>query len=252
MTTNDTGGTPAALVTGAAGGIGRAICERLTADGFDVLAVDRDEDATLPGSPFAADLTTEAGNVAAVDAALERFGRLDVIVANAGVQHVAPLAEFPFERWQALLDLMLTSPFLLAKRAWPALVASPRAAVIVVSSAHGLVASPGKSAYVAAKHGAIGLVRAMALEGAEHEIAVNAVCPGYVGTPLVEAQVRALAERDGVPYEQALEQQLLAPHAVKRLLEPREVADFVGFLSGPSGRAFTGAALSIDLGWTAR
>lgn len=190
----------AAVVTGAAGGIGRAICERLHDDGFDVLAVDLGAgDSDAPGVPFAADLTTSEGNAAAVAEALRRFGRLDVVVANAGVQHVAPVADFPEERWRTLLDLMLTSPFLLAKHAWPALVASPRAAFVVVASAHGLVASPGKSAYVAAKHGAIGLVKTLALEGAEHDVTANALCPGFVRTPLVEAQVADLAAQHGIP-----------------------------------------------------
>ncbi|HST41472.1 MAG TPA: SDR family NAD(P)-dependent oxidoreductase [Conexibacter sp.] len=252
-----------AIVTGAAGGIGRAICERLLADGLDVLAVDLRADADPAPSPapaagsaaaipFAADLATGDGNRAVVAEALRRFGRIDVVVANAGVQHVAPVAEFPEERWRTLLDLLLTSPFLLAKHAWPALVESPLASFVAVSSAHGLVASPGKSAYVAAKHGTIGLVKTLALEGAEHEITANAVCPGYVRTPLVERQVEALAERDGTTPERALADGLLAPHAIKRLIEPAEVADVVGLLAGPSGRAFSGAALTMDLGWTAR
>lgn len=173
-------------------------------------------------------------------------------MANAGIQHVAAVAEFPEEYWRMLLELMLTSPFLLAKHAWPALVESPLASFVAISSAHGLVASPGKSAYVAAKHGTIGLVKTLALEGAEHEITANAVCPGYVRTPLVERQVEAIAELDFTTHERALTDGLLAPHAIKRLIEPAEVADVVALLAGPSGRAFTGAALTMDLGWTAR
>ncbi|HZV74269.1 MAG TPA: SDR family NAD(P)-dependent oxidoreductase [Conexibacter sp.] len=243
---------PAALVTGAAGGIGRAVCERLLADGFDVLAVDRSAEPVGTAEPFVADLTTRAGNQAAVDAAVERFGRLDAIVANAGMQHVAPIAEFPEDRWDALLALLLTSPFLLAKYAWPSLVASPQARVIVVASVHGLVASPFKAAYVSAKHGVLGLVKSLALEGAEHEIMATAVCPGFVRTPLVEAQLADQAKAHGLPEARVLEEVILAPHAVKRLIEPDDVADVVAFLAGRGGRTFTGTPVTMDLGWTSR
>ncbi len=189
---------PVALVTGAAGGIGRAICERLIADGYDVLAVDRHPDEAGPGSPFAADLTTRAGNRAAVEAAIERFGRLDVVVANAGIQHVAPIADFPEDRWDDILALLLTSPFLLARYAWPSLVESPRARIVVVASAHALAASPFKAAYVSAKHGVLGLVKTLALEGAEAEILATAVCPAFVRTPLVTKQIAAQAAAHGL------------------------------------------------------
>ncbi len=242
----------AALVTGAGSGIGRAITERLQAEGADVLAVDLDPPEGGPGTPFEADLTTRAGNADAVAAALERFGRLDVVVPNAGFQHVAPVAEFPEDRWDAMLALLLTSPFLLAKAAWPALRDSGDGRFIAIASAHALAASPYKAAYVAAKHGVLGLVRTLALEGAEDGISATAVCPGYVRTPLVEAQIPDQAAQHGVSEEEALEQVILAPHAVKRLIEPEEVAATVAFLAGPNGRAFTGAPVVMDLGWTAR
>jgi 3-hydroxybutyrate dehydrogenase len=242
----------AALITGAASGIGRAIAGRLTADGGDVLAVDLEPDADGPGEPFAADLTTREGNRAAIEAALERFGRLDAVVPNAGFQHVAPVEEFPEDQWDAILALLLTSPFLLARAAWPALRESGDARFVAVASVHGLVASPYKSAYVSAKHGLLGLVKTLALEGAEHGISAAAVCPGYVRTPLVEDQVSAQAQAHGMPEERVLEEVILAPHAVKRLIEPEEVADTVAFLLGPTGRAFPGAAVTMDQGWTAR
>ena len=153
----------AALVTGAASGIGRAIAERLIDDGLDVLSVDVEADG-LPGRGFGADLSTRAGNKAAVDAALDAFGRLDVVVPNAGVQHVAPVQEFPEDRWDLLIDLMLTSPFLLARYAWPSLEKADQPRFIVIASVHGLVASPYKAAYVSAKHGVLGLVKSLALE----------------------------------------------------------------------------------------
>jgi 3-hydroxybutyrate dehydrogenase len=221
------------------------VTARLEADGWRVLGVD------VRGG-FEADLTTRDGNRSAVDAALERFGRLDAIVANAGFQHVAPIPEFPEDRWDELLALMLTSPFLLAKYGWEALTTSGDGRFLAIASVHGLVASPFKAGYVAAKHGLLGLVKTLALEGAEHGIGVSAVCPAYVRTPLVESQIADQARAHGISEERVLEEVILAPQAVKRLIEPEEVADAAAFLLGPAGRNFVGAPLVMDLGWTAR
>ena len=242
-----------ALVTGAAGGIGLAVARRLEADGWNVLAVDIEESADTPGTAHAADLTTREGNRGAVDAALERFGRLDLIVANAGVQHVAPVAEFPEDRWDQLIALMLTSPFLLARYGWDALAKAPDGGrFVAIASAHALAASPYKAAYVSAKHGVLGLVKTLALEGAEQGILATAVCPAFVRTPLVEKQIADQAKAHGISEDEVLEQVILAPHAVKRLIEPDEVAATVAFLAGPGGAPFTGAPVTMDLGWTAR
>jgi 3-hydroxybutyrate dehydrogenase len=241
----------AALVTGGASGIGRAIVERLTADGLDVLAVDLRPAGDGPGAPFAADLTTREGNRAAVDAALERFGRLDVVVPNAGFQHVSPVQGFDEDRWDAMIALLLTSPFLLARYAWPALVDSGDGRFVAIASAHGLVASPFKSAYVSAKHGVLGLVKTLALEGADAGVRATAVCPGYVRTPLVEQQIVDQARAHGVSEDRVLEDVILAPQPVKRLIEPAEVAGVVAFLAGPAGATFTGVPIAMDLGWTA-
>jgi len=219
-----------ALVTGAAGGIGAAIAGRLEADGWAVHGVDVED----------ADLTTREGNRAVVDAALAAHGRLDAIVPNAGFQHVSPVRDFDEDRWDALLALLLTSPFLLAKYAWDALAASGDGRICVIASAHALAASPFKAGYVSAKHGVIGLVRTLALEGAEAGIAATAVCPAFVRTPLAERQVE----------ERGLDA-VIERHAVKRLLEPSEVADVVAFLLSPAGRGITGVPVPIDLGWTA-
>jgi 3-hydroxybutyrate dehydrogenase len=219
-----------ALVTGARGGIGSAIVARLEQDGWTVHGVDVDD----------ADLTTREGNRAVVRAALAAHGRLDAIVPNAGFQHVAPVRDFPEDQWDRLLALMLTSPFLLARYSWEALAASGDGRICVIASAHALTASPFKAGYVAAKHGVLGLVKTLALEGAQVGIAATAVCPAFVRTPLAEQQV---AERglDAV----------IERHAVKRLLEPAEVADVVAFLLGPGGRGITGVPVPVDLGWTA-
>jgi 3-hydroxybutyrate dehydrogenase len=220
------------LVTGAAQGIGAAIADRLEADGAKVCRVD------LPDG----DLSTREGNRTVVDLALERFdGKLDAVVANAGFQHVASVRDFPEDRWDALLAVLLTSPFLLAKYAWDALAAADDGRFLVVASVHGLVASPLKAGYVAAKHGVLGLVKVLALEGADAGISVSALCPAYVRTGLAEQQ---LAERGA--------DDLLAPQAVKRLLEPSEVAAAAAFLLGPDGRAVTGTPFVMDLGWTSR
>ena len=230
-----------ALVTGARGGIGAAIVERLEADGWTVHGVDVDD----------ADLTTRDGNRQVVDDALAAHGRLDAIVPNAGFQHVAPIADFPEEQWDRLLALLLTSPFLLAKHAWRALAAGGDGRICVIASAHALTASPFKAGYVAAKHGVLGLVKTLALEGAPVGISATAVCPAYVRTPLVEAQIAAQAASHGLPAERVLEDVILERQAVKRLLEPSEVADLVAFLLGPSGRGITGVPVPLDLGWTA-
>jgi len=239
-------------VTGSSSGIGKAITERLAKDGFSVLGADLNPGADDDIETVAADLTTREGNKAAVDAALERFGRLDAIVPNAGFQHVSPVAEFPEDRWDALLSILLTSPFLLSKYAWPALKASGDARIVVIASAHALAASPFKAGYVSAKHGAMGLVKTLALEGAEHGILATAVCPGFVRTPLVEAQIADQAKAHGMPEEEVLEKVIVAPHALKRLIEPAEVAEVVAFLMGPGGRSFTGVPVTMDMGWTAR
>jgi 3-hydroxybutyrate dehydrogenase len=241
-----------AIVTGAANGIGRAIASRLVADGAQLLAVDKEPAADGPGEPFEADLTTREGNQAAVEACIEKFGRLDAVVANAGFQHVAPIDEFPEDKWDALVSLLLTSPFLLAKYSWPHLRDSEGGRFIVIASTHALVASPFKTGYVSAKHGVLGLVKALALEGAEHGIASVAVCPGFVRTQLVERQIESQAKAHGLPEERVLNDVILAPHAIKRLIEPEEVADAVAMLLGPPGELFTGTAFTMDLGWSAR
>jgi 3-hydroxybutyrate dehydrogenase len=237
----------AALVTGAASGIGAAIADRLERDDWDVLTVDVRGDVG-----FRTDLSIRGGNSDAVAAAHERFGRLDAVIANAGFQHVARIEEFPEDRWDAILALLLTSPFLLARYAWPHLIESGAGRFVAIASIHGIVASPYKAAYVAAKHGVVGLVKTLALEGAEHGISATAVCPAYVRTPLVESQIADQAKAFGLPEERVLEEVILAPQAIKRLIEPDEVAAAVAFLLGPDGRAFTGAPVIMDQGWSAR
>lgn len=241
-----------ALVTGAASGIGRAIAERLVGDGHEVLSVDLKPFRDGAGIPHAADLSTREGNRGAVEAAVSLFGGLDLVVPCAGFQHVEPIEDFPEDKWDGLVSVLLTSPFLLAKYAWPHLKASGNGQVVVVASIHGHVASPYKAGYISAKHGVIGLVKVLALEGAEHGIRAVAISPGYVRTPLVEAQIPAQAAAHGMDEASVLKDVILAPHAVKEMVEPSEVADTVAFLLTPAGRGFTGVSLPMDMGWSAR
>ncbi len=240
------------MVTGGGSGIGRAIAARLVDDGHDVLAVDVNPDDSGPGVAFTADLTSVQGNKAAVDRAVELFGGLDLVVPCAGFQSVAPVADFDEGTWQAMISLLLTSPFLLSKYAWPHLQSSGRGQVIIIASAHGIVASPFKSAYVSAKHGVVGLTKVLALEGAETGIRAVAICPGYVRTPLVEGQIPGQAAAHHMSEDEVLNEVILAPHAVKELIEPDEVADTVAFLLTDAGRTMTGVPLIMDMGWSAR
>ncbi len=247
----------AAVVTGAASGVGKAIAERLAADGAQVMVADISavgaQVAQAVGGVFAqGDSSKRADCKRLIDEARERFGTIHILVNNAGFQHVSPIEEFPEDMWDKMLAVMLTAPFLLTRYAWPAMKAQRWGRVINISSIHGLVASPNKAAYISAKHGLIGLTRAAALEGGAFGITVNAICPAYVRTPLVDSQIADQARTRGIPPEEVIEKVMLEPAAVKRLIEPEEVADFAAYLCTPAGAVFTGAALTMDLGWTAR
>jgi 3-hydroxybutyrate dehydrogenase len=240
-----------ALVTGAASGIGAALVRRLVSDGAQVLAVDRDE-AGL------AALTAEVGAVEPVHCDLSDLAAVDalpadvdVLVNNAGLQHVAPVPEFDPDRFSLLLRVLLEAPFRLARRTLPHMYARGWGRVVNVSSVHGLRASPFKAAYVSAKHGLEGLSKVIALEGAEHGVTSNCISPAYVRTPLVERQVADQARTHGIAPDEVVGQVMLAPVAVKRLVEPDEVAELAAVLYGPASASITGASLSMDGGWTA-
>jgi len=249
---------PAALVTGAASGIGRACARALSAAGYRVTLTDVDSVGgsavaeELNGSFVAADLATERGCRAAVDGALRTHGRLDVLVCNAGFQHIDPLPSFPEATWNRMLAVMLTAPFLLTKYAWDALAASGRGRIVHMGSAHSSVASPFKAGYVTAKHGLVGLAKVTALEGGPHGITCNVVAPAYVRTPLVEKQIADQARTRGIEAGEVEEKVLLENAAVKRLLEPEDVAALVVYLASEAAWGITGSVQAIDLGWTAR
>jgi 3-hydroxybutyrate dehydrogenase len=206
----------------------------------------------LGGTFVTADLTTRDGCRRLVDAALKAHGTVHVLVNNAGFQHVSPIEDFPEDQWERMIALMLTAPFLLTRYCWPAMKRQKWGRIVNIASIHALVASPFKAGYISAKHGLVGLTRTAALEGGECGITANAICPAYVRTPLVDGQIADQAKANRMSPDEVIEKIMLAPAAVKRLIEPREVADFVAYLCTEPAGTITGAALTMDLGWTAR
>jgi len=245
-----------ALITGGASGIGLAIARRLADRGANVVVTDVDEAALAAAcaelgeaEAIAADLSDRAD----VGRVVEQAGAVEILVNNAGFQHVSPIESFPAETWDRLLAVMLTAPFLLTRGFLPSMYAAEWGRVINIASVHSLVASPYKSAYVAAKHGLVGLTKTVALEAASRcpDVSVHAICPSYVRTPLVEAQVADQARAHGIAPSAVVNDVLLQANAVKRLIDPDDVAEAVCFLCGPAGWTMTGAVLTMDAGWLA-
>lgn len=240
-----------ALVTGAASGIGAACVAQLLAHGARVIALDRDA-AGLAALEGPADrLERLTCDLADLDGLATLPRDVDVLVNNAGIQHIAPVQDFPPERFDQILAIMLQAPFRLIQQVLPHMYDRGWGRIVNVSSVHGLRASEFKAAYVVAKHGLEGLSKVVAIEGGAHGVTSNCVNPAYVRTPLVEGQVADQAERHGISPEEVLERVMLSPVAVKRLVEPSEVADLVGFLCGPSAASVTGSSYVMDGGWTA-
>jgi 3-hydroxybutyrate dehydrogenase len=247
-----------AMVTGAASGIGRAVAERLAAEGYRVVVVDRPGEAgeavaaALGGLFVGADLGRREECRRVADEALGRYGRVDVLVNNAGFQHIDPIEAFPEDTWDTMLAVMLTAPFLLLRYLWPGMKERGWGRVVNIGSIHSLRASPFKAGYIAAKHGVLGLTRTAALEGGPYGITVNLIAPAYVRTPLVERQIADQARTRGIPESEVIEKVMLEPAAIKRLIEPEEVAGLVAFLCSEGGGAMTGSVYEMGLGWTAR
>jgi 3-hydroxybutyrate dehydrogenase len=239
------------MITGGASGIGRACAVRLAAAGASVVVVDRDADAAraVAGQVGGTAVAVDLSDLDAVDRL--DLGDVDVLVNNAGLQHVAPLHEFPVDRFSHILRLMVEAPFRLVRGALPGMYARGWGRVVNVSSVHGLRASEFKAAYVTAKHGLEGLSKVIALEGAARGVTSNCVNPAYVRTPLVEGQIADQARAHGLTEDQVVEQVMLAPAAVRRLIEPEEVADAVAWLCSPAATSVTGSSLVMDGGWSA-
>ena len=252
------------LITGSTSGIGLGIAKSLASagsavvlNGFgkpDEIAATQQGVAKEYGVEVAysgADMSKPESIAEMIDMTLGKFGRIDILVNNAGIQHVAPLQEFPPAKWDAIIAINLSSAFHTTRLALPSMIANTWGRIINIASAHGLVGSAYKSAYVAAKHGILGLTKVTALETAEQGITCNAICPGYVYTPLVEAQIEGQAKAHGIPPEQVIREVLLAQQPNKRFATVEELGAFTLFLASDAAASITGTSIAVDGGWTA-
>jgi 3-hydroxybutyrate dehydrogenase len=253
-----------AVITGSTSGIGLGIARALAGAGAAVVlngfgkpeeisvtqaAITKDFDVSVAYS--GADMSKPDAIAEMIGMTLEKFGRLDVLVNNAGIQHVAPIQDFPVAKWDAILAINLSSAFHTTRLALPSMIANKWGRIVNIASAHGLVGSAFKSAYVAAKHGMLGLTKVTALETAEQGITCNAICPGYVYTPLVEMQIEGQAKAHGIPREQVIREVLLAQQPNKRFATTDELGTIAVFLASDAAASITGAAIPVDGGWTA-
>lgn len=253
-----------AVVTGSTSGIGLGIAHALAAAGADLVinglgARDAIEATcaalSAHGGSVAyddANLLDAAGAAGLVENSIALLGQVDILVNNAGIQHVSPIEDFPVDKWNAIIALNLSAAFHTIRTAFAPMKASGYGRIINVASAHALVASPFKSAYVAAKHGVLGLTKTVALEGAQFGVTCNAICPGYVWTPLVENQIADTAQARGIDREAVIRDVLLAAQPTKRFATVEELGALAVFLCGPGAASITGAALPVDGGWTAQ
>ncbi|WP_099866795.1 3-hydroxybutyrate dehydrogenase [Pararhizobium haloflavum] len=254
-----------AVITGSTSGIGLGIAQRFAEEGMNVVlnglsspdeaeAARRAVDDRGDGKVIfhGADMTKPAEIADLIATAEKQFGGVDILVNNAGIQHVAKIEAFPAEKWDAIIAINLTSAFHTIRAAVPGMKARGSGRIINIASAHGLIASPFKAAYVAAKHGIVGLTKTIALETAEDGITVNAICPGYVQTPLVDGQIADTAKARGMSEEEVKNDVILKAQPTKEFVTVEEIADYALFLSSDAGRSITGAALAMDGGWTAQ
>lgn len=254
-----------ALITGSTSGIGLGVAHGLAKAGANIvlngfgdektIEAERQKIADTYGTEVVynpADMTEPAQIQAMCRDAVDRFGAVDILVNNAGIQHVCPIDEFPEEKWDAIMAINLVSAFHTTKGCLPGMKQNGWGRIINIASAHGLVASPYKSAYVAAKHGVVGMTKSVALEVARDNITVNAICPGYVLTPLVEGQIRDQAKVHNLAEDEVVEKIILDPQPTRKFIQIEEVARMAVYLCEEGAQGITGTALSIDGGWTAR
>lgn len=245
------------VVTGAASGIGLACAERFAAEGARVVLSDINAEKGLTAAErlqalfVEGDLSQRKACQSLISRAVEEYGTVHVLLNNAGFQHIDPVEAFPEDTWDKMIALMLTAPFLLTRYAWPHMKGQNWGRIINIGSVHSVRASPFKAAYISAKHGLLGLTRTTALEGGPHNITVNLIAPSYVRTPLVENQISAQARTRGISEEEVISQVMLKPLAVKKLVEPEEVADLAVMLCKPEMTVMSGSPIMIDGGWTA-
>lgn len=245
------------IVTGGASGIGFSVAKMLSKEGGKVVIADISEEKLIEVSKelgcdyFKADLSKRENCKALVDYVTNKYSKVDILVNVAGIQNVSSIEDFPEDKWDFMISLMLTAPFLLTKYVWPYMKSQGWGRIINLDSIHGLVASEFKSAYVSAKHGLIGLTKTAALEGGPQGITVNAICPAYVRTPLVDNQIEAQAKNHGITKEEVVSKIMLQKSAIKTLIEPDAVAETVKFLCSDAANHITGSALTMDGGWTA-
>lgn len=251
------------LITGSTSGIGLATAKAFAAKGYNVAFNGLEEN----GAQIAADVAAEfnidhifsPANMlhsdqikAFVQEALDKFGAIDVLVNNAGIQFVSPVEDFPEDKWNDIISINLTAAFIATKAVWPSMKAKKFGRIINVASAHGLIASAFKSAYVAAKHGVVGFTKVMAMEGGPLGITCNAICPGYVHTPIVEKQIGAQMQAHGMSREDVINKVMLSEHAIKEFIPVETIASTILYLSdSEAGATITGIAMPLDAGWTA-
>jgi len=251
--------TKIALVTGSGGGIGEGIARYLADHDYHVLVSDMNGEAATrvtaniveaggSAEPLVLDVTKQAD----IDSLASQLSRVDLLVNNAGIQHVAPLEEFPADRWRLITEVLLVGPAMLSRAVLPMMRANNFGRIINIGSIHSLIASPYKSAYVAAKHGLIGFSKTIALETAEQDITINTICPSYVKTPLVEKQIADQAKAHGISEEEVIAKIMLAPMPKQSFISIEEIGACVGYLASDEARNMTAQSLVIDGAWTAR
>jgi 3-hydroxybutyrate dehydrogenase len=251
-----------ALITGATSGIGKAIAIRFAKEGYNIVfdSIDADgaevakqiaEENKIDYLYFPVNIADREACRKMVADAQAKFGTIDVLVNNAGIQFVSPIESFPDEKWDAILSVNLSSAFYLTKAVWPMMKENKFGRIINIASAHGLVASEFKSAYVASKHGLLGFTKAIALEGAEFGITCNAICPGYVHTAIIDAQIPDQMKAHNMTKEEVIENVMLAKQAIKEFIPAELIADTALFLANENARTITGISMPVDGGWTA-